>query len=122
MRAFAYLRTLIAGMLRIRTLCQSRQVNPRDALDSSLENRRQEESNKLRASGGKQGDDLLNGFVGAVVSGFEFAGRLVSGVRAVMEATVGEWTAKPFVEEQEEQCHLDAFWREPVGVAGAVTL
>ena len=91
-------------------------------LDSSLENRRQEESNKLQASGGKQGDDLLNGFVGAVISGFEFAGRLVSGVGAVMEAAVSEWTAEPFVEEQEEQCHLDAFWREPVGVAGAVTL
>jgi peptide/nickel transport system substrate-binding protein len=46
----------------------------RTTVDSSLENRRQEESNKLQASGGKQSDDLLNGFVGAVVSGFEFAG------------------------------------------------
>ena len=91
-------------------------------LDSSLENSRQEESNKLQALGGKQSDDLLNGFVGAVISGFEFAGRLVSGVGAVMEAAVSEWTAEPFVEEQEEQCHLDAFWREPVGVAGAVPL
>ncbi|MBV8591468.1 MAG: hypothetical protein JO212_15650 [Acetobacteraceae bacterium] len=76
---------------------------PFSFLDSSLENRRQEEWNKLQASGGKQSDDLLNGFAGAVVSGFEFAGRLVSGVGAVMEAAVGEWTAEPFVEEQEEQ-------------------
>jgi hypothetical protein len=31
-------------------------------------------------SGGKQIDDLLNGFVGAVVGGFEFAVGLVTGV------------------------------------------
>jgi K+-transporting ATPase c subunit len=35
---------------------------------------------------------VLDGFVGAVVGGFEFAGRLVSGVRGVMEAAVGERT------------------------------
>ena len=63
-------------------------------LDSSPENDRQEESRNLnRASGGKQIDDLLNGFVGAVVGGFEFAGRLVSDVGAVMEAAVGERSA-----------------------------
>ena len=64
----------------------------------------------------------MNGFVGAVVSGFEFTGRLVSGVGAVMETAVGERTAEPLVEEQKEQRHLDAFWREPVGVARAVAL
>ena len=42
-----------------------------EALDSSRENRRPEESNNLEASGGKQIDDLLNGVVGAVVGGFE---------------------------------------------------
>ena len=79
-------------------------------------------SNNLEASGGKQINDLLNGVVGAVVGGFEFAGRLVSGGGAVMETAVGEGAAEPFVEEQEEQCHFDPFRREPVGVAGAVTL
>ena len=79
-------------------------------LDSSPENRRQEESNNLEASGGQEIDDLLNGVVGAVVGGFEFAGRLVSGGGAVMETAVGEGAAEPFVEEEEEQRYLDAFW------------
>ena len=61
-----------------------------DKLDSSPESHRQEESNNLSASGGKQIDDLLNGIVGAVVGGFEFARWLVSGIWAVMEAAVGE--------------------------------
>src|SRR5262249_12729076 len=45
------------------------------ALDSSPENHRPEESNNLKAAGGNQVDDLLDGFVGAVVGGFEFAGK-----------------------------------------------
>jgi hypothetical protein len=45
----------------------------------------------------------LDGVVGAVVGGFEFAGRLVLGVGAVVEAAIGEWAAQPFVEEQKEQ-------------------
>src|ERR1700740_1099700 len=36
-----------------------------------------------QGSGGKEIDDLLNGFVGALVGGFEIAGRLVLGVGAV---------------------------------------
>ena len=40
-------------------------------LDSSPENHWPEESNNLTASGGKQVDDLLDGFVGAVVGGFD---------------------------------------------------
>src|SRR6201984_98765 len=91
-------------------------------LDSSRENRRPEESNNLEASGGKQIDDLLNGVVGAVVGGFEFARWLVSGIWAVMGAGVGERSAQPFVDEEEEQRYLDPFWRESVGVAGAVAL
>src|ERR1700686_2573111 len=57
---------------------------PCTLLDSSPENRRQEEFNiaTLR-SGGQQIDDLLNGVVGAVVGGFELAGRLVMRVGAV---------------------------------------
>src|ERR1700756_3687049 len=91
-------------------------------LDSSPENHRQEGSNNLTASGGKQVDDLLDGFIGAVVGGFEFAGRLVSDVGAAMEAAVGERAAEPLVEEQEEQRHLDAFGCEAIGVAGAIPL
>src|ERR1700730_13377942 len=72
--------------------------------------------------GGKEIDDLLNGFVGAMVGGFELAGRLVMGVGAVVKAAVGERAAEPFVKEQEEQGDLNPFWRETVGVAGSVTL
>ena len=73
-------------------------------------------------SGGQQIDDLLDGFVGVVVDGFELAGRLMSGVGAVVEATVGEWAAEAFVKEQKEQRHLDPFRGQAVGAAGAVTL
>ena len=65
---------------------------------------------------------MLNGFVGAVVGGFEFAGRLVSGVGAMVEAAVGERPAESFVEEQEEQRNLDAFGGEAVGVPSLLTL
>jgi len=65
---------------------------------------------------------LLNGLVSAVVGGFKFASRLVRGDGAVMETAVGEGTAEPFVEEEEEQRYLDSFRREAVGVARAVTL
>ena len=65
---------------------------------------------------------MLNGFVGAVIGGFEFAGRLVRGVGTMMEAAVGQWSAEAFVKEQKEQRDVDAFRCEPVGVARAVTL
>jgi hypothetical protein len=54
----------------------------------------------VRRSRSKQIDDLLDGFVGAVICGFQFTGRLVTGDRAVVEAAVGERTAEPFVEEE----------------------
>src|SRR6201993_5515040 len=57
-----------------------------------------------------------------MVGGFELAGRLVTGVRAVVKAAVGKRAAEPFVKEQEEQGDLNAFWGETVGVAGSVTL
>src|ERR1700745_580067 len=79
-------------------------------------------TNARRMSGGKQIDDLLNGFVGAVVGGFEFAVGLVTGVGEMVEAAVGEWAAEPFVEEQKEQGDLYPFCGETVGVAGSVTL
>ena len=64
----------------------------------------------------------MNGFVGAMVGGFELAGWLVMGVRAVVEVAVGKRAAEPFVKEQEEQGDLNPFWGETVGVAGSVTL
>jgi hypothetical protein len=64
----------------------------------------------------------LNGVVGAVVGGFELAGRLVMGVGAVVEAAVGEGAAEAFVEEQKKQGDLNPLGGETVGVAGAVTL
>src|ERR1700730_3019281 len=45
-----------------------------------------------------------------MVGGFELAGRLVMGVRAVVEAAVGKRAAEPFVKEQEEQGDLNPFW------------
>ena len=54
----------------------------------------------LRTSGGKQIDDLLDGFVSAVICGLQFTVWLVTGDRAVVEAAVGERTAEPFVEEE----------------------
>ena len=64
----------------------------------------------------------MNGFVGAVVGGFELAGRLVMGVGAVVEAAVSERAAEAFVEEQKEQRNLNSLGGETVGVAGAVAL
>src|ERR1700740_1017726 len=54
--------------------------------------------------------------------GFERAGRLVMGLRAVVKAGLGERAAEPFVKEQEEQGDLNPFGGETVGVAGSVTL
>src|SRR6202047_5386178 len=76
----------------------------------------------LLRSSGQEIDDLLDGFVGAVVGGFEFAGRLVLGVGTVVEAAIGERAAQAFVEEQEEERDLNAFGGETIGVAGAVAL
>ena len=45
-------------------------------------------------------DDFLDGFVGAVVGGFELAVWTVAGIRAVVEAAVGDRSAEPFMEEQ----------------------
>ncbi len=76
----------------------------------------------MRTSRGQQIDDLLDGFVGAVVCGFQLAERLVTGGRTVVEAAVGERTAEPLVEEEEEQRNLDPFRGETVGVAGSIAL
>src|ERR1700730_2299480 len=75
----------------------------------------------LRSSG-QEIDDLLNGFVGAVVGGFEFAGRLVLGVGAVVEAAIGERDGQPHVEEEKEQRSLNLFGGRTIGLARAVAL
>ena len=62
-------------------------------------------------SGGKRSTIVLDGGVGAVIGGFEFAVGPVLGVWLVVEAAVGEWAAQALVEEQEEQGDLDALLR-----------
>ena len=75
-----------------------------------------------RSGGCQQLDNLLDGFVGAVVCGFELALWAVFWVWLVVEAAVGEWSAQTFVEKWKQQRDLDTFWGETVGVAGSVTL
>ena len=60
--------------------------------------------------------------VGLVIGGFEFAVWPMRGIGAVMEAAVGQGTAKAFVEEEEQECDLEAFGGEAVGIASAVAL
>ena len=38
----------------------------------------------------------------------------------MVKAAVGQRTAEALVEEQEQECHLDAFGGQPVGVAAAI--
>jgi hypothetical protein len=52
------------------------------------------------SSGGGYIDNLLDGFVGVVVCGFELAIWTVVRIRAVVEAAVGDRSAEPFMEEQ----------------------
>ena len=52
-----------------------------------------------RSGGCQQLDNLLDGFVGAVVCGFELALWAVFWVWRVVEAAVGEWSAQTFVEK-----------------------
>src|SRR6476661_4514119 len=73
-------------------------------------------------SGGENVDDVFDGFVGAMIGGFEAAVGSVLGIGAMVEAAVGERSAQPFMEQQEEQRDLDAFSGEAVGVARAVAL
>ena len=60
-------------------------------------------------SGGEEVDYVLNGFVGAVVGGFEFAGWLVSGVGPVVKAAVGEGSAQPFGKNRKSSATWTAF-------------
>jgi predicted acyl esterase len=109
-RPDGYARNLAEGILRTRYRASRMRpafLTPGQVyevtIDSTRENRRQKSSTiaSLRSSG-QAIDDLLNGFVGAVVGGLEFAGGLVLGVGAVVEAAIGERAAQPFVEEENE--------------------
>ena len=55
-----------------------------------------------------------------MIGGFQLAGRAMMLDGAVVEAVMGEWAAEPFVEEEEEQSHLNAFRDEAVGVSGSI--
>jgi hypothetical protein len=78
-------------------------------LDSSLRDVKQDDSNNEVAPsrGGEQIDDVLDGFVGAVVGGFKLAVWAILRVRTAVEAAVGKWSAQPFVEQQKKQCDLN---------------
>jgi hypothetical protein len=84
-------------------------------LDSYLRDLKQDYCNI--SSGGQHIEDILNGLVSFVVSGFQFAIGAVSGIGLVMEAAVSQRTAESFVEKQEQQSDLEAFAGEAVGVA-----
>ena len=74
-------------------------------------------------SGGRQEiDDLLDGFVGTMVSQFEAAVRTMLGVGTMVETAIGQRAAQPLMEEKEEERDLDALQGEAVSVAGAITL
>ena len=78
-------------------------------LDSSLRDVKQDDSNNEVAPsrGGEQIDDVLDGFVGAVVGGFKSTVWAILRVRTAVEAAVGKWSAQPFVEEQKKQRDLN---------------
>ena len=59
----------------------------------------------------------MDGFVGAVVGGFEPAAGLVAGVWLVVEAAVGEGAAEAFVKEEKEEGDMASLWGETVGIA-----
>jgi hypothetical protein len=60
----------------------------------------------VTSRGGEQIDDVLDGRVGLVVSGFEFAVGAVRWVGLMVETAVGERAAEALVEEQEQQRYL----------------
>ena len=76
----------------------------------------------VRSRGSQQIDNVLDGGVGLVVSGFEFAVGAVRWVGLVLEAAIGQRAAEPFVEEQEQERDLDSFGGELVSIAGAIAL
>ena len=69
------------------------------------------------SSGGEESDDALDGGVGAVIGGFEAAIGAVLGVWRVVEAAVGEGSAEGAYGRTGRGAHLDAFWRQTIGIA-----
>jgi hypothetical protein len=65
-------------------------------------------------------NDVLDGVVGSVMSGFELAVRSVRRARFVVEAAVGERTAEALVKEREEKRDVNAFCSQAAGVAAAI--
>ena len=51
----------------------------------------------------------MNGPVGFVIGGFQFAVWAVSGIGLMMETAVGQGAAQALVEEQEQEGDLEAF-------------
>jgi len=74
------------------------------------------------SSGGEQIDDVLDCCIGTMVGGLEAAVGSMSSIGLMMEAAVGERSAQPFVEKEEQESNLHAFCGEAVGVAGPVSL
>jgi len=53
-------------------------------------------------------DDVLDGLVGFVIGGLEFAVGCVGWVGSVVKAAVGQGTAEAFMKEEEQERDLDA--------------
>ena len=53
-------------------------------------------------------NNVFDGFIGAMIGGFEAAVGAVLRIGTVVEPAVGERSAQPFMEEQKEQRDLDA--------------
>jgi hypothetical protein len=76
----------------------------------------------VRSGSLQEVDDIVDGLVGFVIGGFEFAVWSARRFGFVVEAAVGEGTAEAFVEEQEEKGNVDAFAGQTVSVASAIAL
>ena len=76
---------------------------PRRSLTRTVQQWSREQFNNGAAisRGSEHVDNLLDGFVGAVVGGFKLAAWTVFKVRLVLEAAVRDRSAEPFMEEQE---------------------
>ena len=72
-------------------------------------------------SSGEQVDDPLNGLIGFMIGGFDFAGRLC-GLRPTVEQAVGQRAADPFMKQDEQEGDADALGGEAIGVPTAVPL